>query len=178
MDESRRCVHLVSPTLTIDVFDPNARIVDALTKEIAKTCPNAFILVITNPVNSIVPLIAEILKSENKFNPRKLFGVTTLDVMRASTFAAQAIKLPPEDIVVPVVGGHSRKTIVPLFSQSKPALNLGKTELKSLVEKVQCGGDEVQQAKAGAGTATLSMACVAYRWKFNFYANLDSRNPC
>jgi malate dehydrogenase len=168
----------VSQTLTIDLFDTNARTVDALTKEIAKTYPNAFILVITNRVNSIVPLIAEILKSENKFNPRKLFGVATLDVIRASTFAAQATKIPPEDIVVPVVGGHSRKTIVPLFSQSKPALNLGKTELKSLVEKpVQCGGDEVQQAKAGAGTATLSMACVAYRWKSNFYANLDSRNP-
>ena len=51
MDESRRCVNLVTQALTTDLFDTNASIVNALTKEIAKTCPNAFILVITNPVN-------------------------------------------------------------------------------------------------------------------------------
>lgn len=104
------------------------------------------------------------MKSENKFNPRKLFGITTLDIVRAATFASQVTDIPPENITVPVVGGHSRDTIVPLFSQSTPALNLSREELQDLIQKVQCGGDEVQKAKAGAGTATLCMGYAAYKY--------------
>lgn len=45
--------------------------------------------------------------------PQSLFGVTTLDVVRASTFVAEKIgdpTLSPE-VVVPVVGGHSGVTV-------------------------------------------------------------------
>ena len=107
--------------------------------------------------------MAEILRAKGKFNPKKLFGITTLDVIRAATFVAHLSGTSPEDLSVPVVGGHSTHTIVPLFSQSTPAVNLSRNELKYLIERVQCGGDEVQQAKAGAGTATLSMGYGAFK---------------
>lgn len=62
--------------------------------------------------------------------------------------------------------GHSGLTILPLLSQSKPALPeslLGdKTKLEALVHRIQFGGDEVVEAKAGAGSATLSMAYGAF----------------
>ncbi|KAL8981531.1 MAG: hypothetical protein Q9177_005541, partial [Variospora cf. flavescens] len=70
----------------------------------------------------------------------------------------------PSKIVIPVVGGHSGETIVPLFSQSKPAINIPAEKLGPLVKRVQFGGDEVVQAKGGAGSATLSMAYAGYRF--------------
>jgi malate/lactate dehydrogenase len=48
----------------------------------------ATLLIISNPVNSTVPIAAEVLKKAGVYNPNKLFGVTTLDVCRARTFVA------------------------------------------------------------------------------------------
>lgn len=36
---------------------------------------------ISNPVNSTVPIAAEILKAAGVYDKKKLFGVTTLDVV-------------------------------------------------------------------------------------------------
>ena len=55
----------------------------------AKHCPTAFVLVITNPVNSTVPIVAEVLKKHGVYNSKKLFGITTLDVVRASRFVSE-----------------------------------------------------------------------------------------
>ncbi|GJJ09350.1 hypothetical protein Clacol_003572 [Clathrus columnatus] len=140
----------------------NAGIVRDLATGIATTCPKAFILVISNPVNSTVPIVAEVLKKHNVFDPKRVFGVTTLDVVRASTFVAEVladISLAPKT-TVPVVGGHSGVTIVPLLSQSQPPLPSGfaTTDRDALIHRIQFGGDEVVKAKDGAGSATLSMA--------------------
>ena len=43
---------------------------------------------ISNPVNSTVPIAAEIFKKAGTYDEKKLFGVTTLDVVRARTFYA------------------------------------------------------------------------------------------
>ena len=92
---------------------------------VATICPTAFVLIITNPVNSTLPIAVETLKKHNVYNPAKVFGVTTLDVIRASTFVAHALNKPdPQEFKVPVVGGHSGATILPLFSQCKPVVTL------------------------------------------------------
>jgi len=41
----------------------------------------AMINMISNPVNSTVPIAAEVLKAAGVYDKRKLFGVTTLDVV-------------------------------------------------------------------------------------------------
>ncbi|KAI7056326.1 malate dehydrogenase, partial [Hortaea werneckii] len=125
----------------------------------------AYILVISNPVNSTVPIAAEVLKKAGKFNPKKLFGVTTLDVVRAETFVGEITgERDPSKTIIPVIGGHSGETIVPLFSQSKPAVKISDDKLDALVNRVQFGGDEVVKAKDGAGSATLSMAYAGFRF--------------
>ncbi|KAF8266079.1 NAD-malate dehydrogenase [Lactarius quietus] len=145
-----------------DLFKINAGIVHDLAVGIATTAPKAFVLVISNPVNSTVPIVAEVFKRHGVFDPKRLFGVTTLDVVRASTFVAEVIgdhcKSP--EIVVPVVGGHSGVTIVPLLSQSSHPLptSLTSEKMEALTYRIQFGGDEVVKAKDGAGSATLSMA--------------------
>jgi len=145
-----------------DLFKINAGIVRDLATGIATTAPKAFVLVISNPVNSTVPIVAEVFKKHGVFDPKRLFGVTTLDVVRASTFVSEILgdlSLAP-NVVVPVVGGHSGVTILPLLSQSQPPLpaNISSSDLEALTKRIQFGGDEVVKAKDGAGSATLSMA--------------------
>jgi len=142
-----------------DLFKVNAGIVRDLATGIATASPNAIILVISNPVNSTVPIVAEVLKKHGVFDPKKLFGVTTLDVVRASTFVSEIhgdLSLTTS-VIVPVIGGHSGVTIVPLLSQSSHPVP-ATTDLDALVNRIQFGGDEVVKAKDGAGSATLSMA--------------------
>ncbi|GAB7357047.1 hypothetical protein MBLNU459_g7869t1 [Dothideomycetes sp. NU459] len=148
-----------------DLFKINAGIVRDLVKGVAEFCPKAYVLVISNPVNSTVPIAAEVLKNAGVFNPKKLFGVTTLDVVRSETFVASLTgEKDPSKTVIPVIGGHSGETIVPLFSQAKPAVNIPADKLDALTYRVQFGGDEVVKAKDGAGSATLSMAYAGYRF--------------
>ncbi|KAL1947508.1 hypothetical protein VTO73DRAFT_13232 [Trametes versicolor] len=145
-----------------DLFKINAGIVRDLATGIATTAPKAFVLVISNPVNSTVPIVAEVFKKHGVFDPKRLFGVTTLDVVRASTFVSEILGdlSLANKVVVPVVGGHSGVTIVPLLSQSSHPLPSGfaQDELDKLTNRIQFGGDEVVKAKDGAGSATLSMA--------------------
>ncbi|KAI9225313.1 MAG: malate dehydrogenase, NAD-dependent [Piptocephalis tieghemiana] len=150
-----------------DLFKINAGIVRDLAEGIAKYCPSAFVCVISNPVNSTVPIVAEVLKARGVFDPRKVFGVTTLDIVRARTFLAQASSssLTSSTPSVTVVGGHSGITIVPLFSQQSHSLS--DSDLKALIHRVQFGGDEVVKAKDGAGSATLSMAFAGARFTLN-----------
>ena len=61
---------------------------------------------------------------------------------------------------------HVGITILPLFSQV-PGLNLSDDEREALTVRTQFGGDEVVQAKAGAGSATLSMAYAGYLFTEN-----------
>jgi len=64
-----------------DLFATNASIVKTLVEGCAKFCPDAVLAIISNPVNSTVPIAAEVLKKNGVYNPSKLCGVTTLDVM-------------------------------------------------------------------------------------------------
>eukprot|EP01064_Diplonema_japonicum_P019559 TRINITY_DN282_c1_g2_i1.p1 TRINITY_DN282_c1_g2~~TRINITY_DN282_c1_g2_i1.p1 ORF type:complete len:318 (+),score=110.63 TRINITY_DN282_c1_g2_i1:77-1030(+) len=139
-----------------DLFNTNAGIVAKLAQACAEHCPDACFLIISNPVNSTVPIFAEVLKKAGVYNPKKLFGVTTLDIVRAKTFIAEMKGVEVGEVDVPVVGGHSGATIVPLLSQSGHTFT--PEEVKTLTHRIQFGGDEVVQAKAGLGSATLSMA--------------------
>jgi len=146
-----------------DLFNTNASIVRDLAKAAADASPNANILVISNPVNSTVPIVAEVFKSKGVYNPKRLFGVTTLDVVRASRFVSQIKGTDPADENITVIGGHSGVTIVPLIAQSGHN-DISGQSLDTLVNRIQFGGDEVVKAKDGAGSATLSMAMAGARF--------------
>ncbi|KAF3439125.1 hypothetical protein FNV43_RR17400 [Rhamnella rubrinervis] len=147
-----------------DLFKINAGIVKTLCEGIAKCCPKAIVNVISNPVNSTVPIAAEVFKRAGTFDPKRLLGVTMLDVVRANTFVAEVLGLDPRDVDVPVVGGHAGVTILPLLSQVKPPCSFTAQEIDYLTDRIQNGGTEVVEAKAGAGSATLSMAYAAVKF--------------
>ncbi|XP_057865310.2 malate dehydrogenase, chloroplastic isoform X2 [Cryptomeria japonica] len=147
-----------------DLFNINAGIVKILIEAVADNCPNAFVHIISNPVNSTVPIAAEVLRQKGVYNPKKLFGVTTLDVVRANTFVARKKNLRLIDVDVPVIGGHAGITILPLLSKTRPSVTFTQDEVEELTLRIQNAGTEVVEAKAGAGSATLSMAYAAARF--------------
>lgn len=146
-----------------DLFNVNAGIVKNLIQQIAKTCPQACIGVITNPVNTTVAIAAEVLKKAGVYNKDKLFGVSTLDIIRSNTFVAELKGKSTTEINVPVIGGHSGVTILPLLSQI-PGLSFSDQEVADLTKRIQNAGTEVVEAKAGGGSATLSMGLAAARF--------------
>ncbi|MBF1994663.1 malate dehydrogenase [Serratia symbiotica] len=143
-----------------DLFNVNAGIVRNLTEQVAKTCPKACIGIITNPVNTTVAIAAEVLKKAGVYDRNKLFGVTSLDVIRSNTFVAELKGKQPQELNVPVIGGHSGVTILPLLSQI-PGLSFTEQEIADLTKRIQNAGTEVVEAKAGGGSATLSMGLAA-----------------
>lgn len=147
-----------------DLFNINAGIVKTLVEGAAKYCPTAWLAIISNPVNSTVPIAAEVLKSAGAFNPSRVFGVTTLDVVRSNAFVAEILGTDPETVNVPVVGGHAGVTILPVLSASHPPVRLSNEAQRALMERIQDAGTEVVKAKAGAGSATLSMAYAAAKF--------------
>ncbi|KAM3162770.1 malate dehydrogenase [Lachancea thermotolerans] len=153
-----------------DLFKINAGIVANLVSATAKYAPSARILVISNPVNSTVPVACETLKNLGQFKPGKVMGVTTLDVVRAHTFLSDALGADhygreAMKSHVTVVGGHSGTTIVPIVTNAKVRSKLvNKRQYDAYIHRVQFGGDEVVEAKQGAGSATLSMALAGFQF--------------
>ena len=93
-------------------------------------------MILSSPLNALVPFAANILKSHNAFDASRLFGVTTLDVVRAEAFLTEKLGVSPTTegmVEINVVGGHSAETMVPLFSQVDVARNLSSEQLDELV---------------------------------------------
>merc|ERR1712053_22583 len=147
-----------------DLFNTNATIVASLAEACAEHCPKAWVGIISNPVNSTVPIAAEVYKKVGAYNPKKIFGVSTLDVVRSNEFIGALKGINPQEVNCPVVGGHAGATIMPLISQCSPAVSFDADTLKALTVRIQDAGTEVVKAKDGAGSATLSMAYAAARF--------------
>jgi malate dehydrogenase len=158
-----------------DLFNVNAGIVKNLVQQIAKTCPKACIGIITNPVNTTVAIAAEVLKKAGVYDKNKLFGVTTLDIIRSNTFVAELKGKLPTEIEVPVIGGHSGVTILPLLSQI-PGVSFTEQEVADLTKRIQNAGTEVVEAKAGGGSATLSMGQAAARFGLSLVRALQGES--
>ncbi|MDE1476956.1 malate dehydrogenase [Xenorhabdus bovienii] len=158
-----------------DLFNINAGIIRNLVQQAAKACPKALIGIITNPVNTTVAIAAEVLKKEGVYDRNRLFGVTTLDIIRSNTFVAELKGKNSEELEVPVIGGHSGVTILPLLSQIQ-GVSFTDEEVEALTKRIQNAGTEVVEAKAGGGSATLSMGQAAARLGLSLIRGLQGES--
>ena len=98
----------------------NAGIVRDLATEIAVTSPKAFILVISNPVNSTVPIVAEVLKKQGVFNPKRCHRMSALNHMNPLltqlVLALGSLVLPPWtwSVLPPLSLKSSKSSLWPL----------------------------------------------------------------
>jgi len=160
-----------------DLFKVNADIAKGLVEACAKYCPNAILCMIVNPVNSVVPAMAELYKKKG-LDPKKIIGVTTLDCVRANKFVANIMDKHPRDVSVPVIGGHAGVTIMPVFSQDPIAARIDASKvipMTQLDKRTQDAGTEVVNAKGGKGSATLSMAYAGARFASSILSGLAGK---
>jgi malate dehydrogenase len=65
-------------------------------------------------------------------------------------------------------------TILPLLSQI-PGVSFSEQEVADLTKRIQNAGTEVVEAKAGGGSATLSMGQAAARFGLSWFAPCRER---
>ncbi|XP_023012486.1 malate dehydrogenase, mitochondrial isoform X2 [Leptinotarsa decemlineata] len=145
------------------MWSPNAHTIQEITTQIARHCPKAFLAIGTNPVNSLVPMTCEVLKKAGTFNPNTVFGITSLDTVRANTFVAQIQAVEPECVMVPVIGGHTEETIIPVLSHAKPSAEFTNEELENVTMNVRKAQDNMLKLKP-AESAPLTSAFATARF--------------
>merc|ERR1711862_520186 len=90
-------------------------------------------------------------------------------------FVGEITGADPDDIEIPVIGGHAGVTIMPVFSQDKFAKTIPADKIPALDKHVQDAGTDVVNAKNGKGSATLSMAYAGARMAKSVLAGLSGK---
>jgi malate dehydrogenase len=127
-----------------DLVRTNADIVKQVSLEIKRHCPDAIVLVVSNPLD----VMCWVAKQVTGFPRERVLGMAgVLDTARYRAFLAEALDVSVEDIQAMVLGGHG-DTMVPLVSYTTvsgiPVTQLlDKAKLDTIVERTRNGGAEI-----------------------------------
>lgn len=127
-----------------DLLNTNAGIVRKCTEEVVKHSPNAYIILVTNPVD----VICSVALKACGFPTNRVFGLSgVLDSARFKTFVARELNVSFEDITTFVLGGHG-DDMVPMvrytYAGGIPIETLiEKDKIDAMVERARKGGAEI-----------------------------------
>lgn len=145
-----------------DLLNTNAGIVGSVTDEIARTSPNAVLIVVSNPLDAM----AQVAFRRSRFPKQRVIGMAgILDSARMRTFLADALNVSVENVTAFVLGGHG-DTMVPLARYSTcagiPVTELlAKDVIDKIVDRTRNGGAEiVSLLKTGSAYYAPSAAAV------------------
>lgn len=151
-----------------DLVATNAGVTKTVAEAIKKHAPNAFVIVITNPLDAMVWVMREV----TGFPPEKVVGMAgVLDSARFSCFLSEELNVSVEDITTFVLGGHG-DTMVPLTRYSTVAgiplpdiVKMGwmsQDKLDSIVQRTRDGGAEiVSLLKTGSAFYAPAASAIA-----------------
>src|SRR3982750_1710551 len=141
-----------------DLLNTNAGIVKSVSEQIAKTSPNAIVIVVSNPLD----VMCYVAKQATGFPRERVIGMAGgLDPGPYRAFLAEAMDVSVRDIQAMVLGGHG-DTMVPLISYTSvsgiPVTQLlAKDKLDAIVDRTRNGGAEiVKKPKTGSAGHTPS----------------------
>ncbi len=145
-----------------DLVKTNAGIVKSVSQEVRQTCPDAIVIVVSNPLD----VMCWVAKETTGFPRERVIGMAgVLDTARYRSFLAEALDVSVEDIQAMVLGGHG-DTMVPLVSYTTvsgvPVTQLiARAQLEAIVQRTRNGGAEiVQHLKTGSAYYAPSAAAV------------------
>lgn len=127
-----------------DLLATNAKIVSSVTKQVKQSCPEAFIIVVSNPLDAMV----QQAQTVSGFPTNRVMGQAgILDTARYRTFIAMELGVSVEDVSAMLMGGHG-DTMVPMPSCTSvggiPVTRLlGEKRLGELVQRARDGGAEI-----------------------------------
>ena len=127
-----------------DLIGINAKVITSVGENIKKHCPNAFVIVITNPLDVMVWVMKEV----SGLPPARVVGMAgVLDSARFRYFLAEEFNVSVEDVTCFVLGGHG-DTMVPLPRYSTvsgiPLTDLlSKERIDAIAKRTADGGAEI-----------------------------------
>ena len=132
-----------------DLLTKNASIISSIGENISKYAPNAFVIVITNPLDAMVSVMLD----ATKFHKSKVVGMAgILDSSRFRLFLSQELKISSTQIHTLVLGGHG-DTMVPLTRHSNVCgISLeelvrmdwmSRSTLDKIIQRTRDGGAEI-----------------------------------
>ncbi len=154
---------------------------DAITKVamgIKQYAPGAFVIVITNPLDSMVYAMYKI----TGFPRNRVVGMAgVLDTARLQYFVGEAAGVSPQDVCAMVLGGHG-DDMVPVLRYSSvsgvPLTKLlDKARLEAIVERTRKGGGEIV-ALLGTGSAFYAPANAAIAMAEAYLRDKKRVLPC
>ncbi len=166
-----------------DLIGINKGVIETVGSQIKKYAPNAFVIVITNPLDVMVSVMQEV----TGFDHKKVVGMAgVLDSARFRFFLAEALKVSVEDVTAFVLGGHG-DTMVPLTRYSTVAgipltdcVKMGwisQDKLDAIVERTRKGGGEIVQL-FGNGSAFYAPAASAIAMAESYLKDKRRVLPC
>lgn len=141
-----------------DLVNTNAKIVASVSEQVAKFSPNAYVLILSNPVDAMT----YVAYKTTGFPKNRVFGQSgVLDTARFRAFVAEAVGVSVEDVTGFVLGGHG-DDMVPLVRYSYvggvPLEKwLPKERIDQIVERTRKGGGEIVNL-LGTGSAYYAPA--------------------
>lgn len=127
-----------------DLVNTNAGIVKSVCENVKSTSPNAYVIILSNPVDAMTYVAFETLG----FPKNRVIGQSgVLDTARYCTFIAQELNVSVEDVRGFVLGGHG-DDMVPLVRYSNVAgIPIEKLipadRIEAIVERARVGGGEI-----------------------------------
>jgi malate dehydrogenase len=166
-----------------DLIAINAGVIKQVGEAIKTHCPDAFVIVITNPLDAMVWAMQKV----SGLSPQKVVGMAgILDSARFRHFLADEFKVSAEDVTAFVLGGHG-DTMVPLVRYSTVAgiplpdlVKLGWTtqeKLDAIVQRTRDGGAEVV-ALLKTGSAFYAPAASAIQMAESYLKDQRRLLPC
>jgi malate dehydrogenase len=127
-----------------DLMNTNAGIVKSVAENVARTSPNAILIIVSNPLD----VMCYVAKQASGFPRERVIGMAgVLDTARYRAFLAEALDISVRDIQAMVLGGHG-DTMVPLISYTTvsgiPITQLmARDVLDQIVARTRNGGAEI-----------------------------------
>ena len=145
-----------------DLLSTNAKIVASVTEQIAKTSPDACLIIVSNPLDAMVQ---QAYKTSGFPQNRVMGQAGVLDTARYRTFIAMELGVSVEDVSALLMGGHG-DTMVPMPTCTSvggiPVRRLMSEErLNEIVDRARKGGAEiVGLLKTGSAYYAPAAACA------------------
>ncbi len=161
-----------------DLLKVNLEAITKVAQGIKQYAPNAFVIVVTNPLDSIVYAMYKI----TGFSKAKVIGMAgVLDTARFQYFVGEAAGVSPQDVNALVLGGHG-DDMVPLLRYSSingaPLTKfIEKAKLDAIVERTRKGGGEIV-ALLGTGSAFYAPAISAVTMAESYLKDKKRVLPC
>lgn len=127
-----------------DLINTNKNIVAAVTKEVVAKSPNAFLIIVSNPLDAMCYVAYKV----SGFPRKRVMGMAgILDTARYRCFIAMELKVAVEEIQAMVLGGHG-DDMVPVVSATNvsgvPLTDLlSRKRIAALVDRTRKGGGEI-----------------------------------